>query len=407
MQLKGVVLKKGKERVLLKRHPWIFSGAVLAYPEGFVNGSLSAVFSFEKELLGYGYFNRNCSLCGRMVSFGDEDPHEALRKNLKRALDLRQRLFEKTKTTAYRLVNGEGDGLPGLIVDRYGDFLVLQIGTLGMEKLKNEIVGHLTALLRPEGILEKSSSSSRKEEGLEALQACLFGRMFDEVEILENGKRFSVACQKGQKTGFFLDQREMRALVERHARGKKVLNAFGYSGAFSVYALKGGAQKADTVDLSIEALALAKKNLALNGLESSENGFFQQDVFAFLSGASSKEPGKETRPRPESGFFEYDLVILDPPAFAKKKADLSRAAGGYQELNRLALQRMPKGSFLLSSSCSYFIDEKLFSQILFAAALEAGREVRILSRHLQAPDHPRSIYHPEGDYLKSLFLYVD
>ena len=290
--------------------------------------------------------------------------------------------------TAYRLINAEGDGIPGLVADIYGKVVVLQATTCGIEKLKESIVEILIKLLAPSSIYEKSQGKAREQEGLESSEKLLYGKKIDEVQIEENGIKFLVRPEAGQKTGFFLDQREMRALVMRHAQGRRVLNCFSYTGGFSLAALKGGAQSATSIDICADALALAERNCALNDFS---HTVVKQDVFDYLK--------ESTLP--------FDLVILDPPAFAKKRSDVMNACRGYKEINRLAIQKMPPGSLLLTSSCSHYIDETLFQNLLFQAAHEAGRTVKILSRHHNAFDHPLSLYHPEGHYLKSLLLYIN
>jgi 23S rRNA (cytosine1962-C5)-methyltransferase len=384
LRVKKVILKPGKEKPILSRHHWIFSGA-LQYPLTCEVGELLPVYSASQHLLGWAYFNPKCSLAGRMVSFGEGDPLLSIEKHLKEALQLRHQLFNKSNTNGYRLVNGEGDLLPGLIVDRYNDSLVLQIGTYGMEKLISFIVDQLNQLL-PEctTIYEKSSLPSRKLEGLPDYEGHLKGNQKQTV-MLENGLRFLIDFEEGQKTGFFLDQREMRAFIAEYASNKRVLNCFAYSGGFSLYAARKGAI-VDSLDISGKALAWAKENFRLNGLE---GNFIEEDAFDFLKRSA----------------LEYDMIILDPPAFAKKKEDVKNAMSGYRELNRLVLSKMPPG-YLLTCSCSYHIDEELFQKLIFQAALMAKREVKILSRHRMAPDHPVNLYHPESDYLKSLFLYV-
>lgn len=385
----GVILKPGREQSVLNRHHWIFSGAIQSYPANFVDGEIYPVFSSKGELLGHGYFNRRCSLAGRLVSFGQLGPHDSLKNHLAEALKLRQLVYKQTE--AVRLVNGESDHLPGLIVDRYGPGLVIQISTLGMEKLKSFLVKQLTGLLQPEFIYEKSLLPSRKEEGLEDFEGLLYGQIREPVLIEEQGIKFKVYLSEAQKTGFFLDQREMRQLVRQLAGGKKVLDGFSYTGGFALSALKGGAVQVDLVDYSRKALDTAKENLILNGFSESSFNLINQDMFDFLNHQKQ---------------LDYELVILDPPAFAKKKADEKSATKAYRELNRLAIEKMPSGSFLLTFSCSYHIDSQLFQKIIFQAALEAGREVKIIQRHRQAFDHPVSIFHPESDYLKGFLLYV-
>lgn len=383
--MKTCTLKPGKEKPLLNRHHWIFSGAIDVLPS-FDPGAILSVESSQGVLLGHAYFNRASSIIGRMIAFGEDEPLEAIERAIKDAIQLRKSLF-KEQTTAYRLINAEGDGLPGLIVDVYGNVLVIQISTLGMERLKLTVLRILQEELCPEAILEKSLSPSRKEEGLAPFQGVLLGEIPNPLTILENGLKFEVDPEKGQKTGFFLDQREMRAYVGRISKGKKVLNVFAYTGGFSVYALAGGALSVDSVDISKEAMALAEKNCSMNGFKSN---CFAEDAFEFLRASP----------------LDYDLVILDPPAFAKKAKDVVQACRGYKDINRIALQKMAPGSTLITCSCSHFVDEKLFGQVIFQAAAEAKRKVRIIGRHLLAPDHPVNLFHPEGNYLKSLVLYI-
>ncbi|MGC8746018.1 MAG: class I SAM-dependent rRNA methyltransferase [Candidatus Saccharicenans sp.] len=386
----AVVLKPGREQSVLKRHHWLFSGAIQSYPGNMTDGQIYPVFSSSGQLLGQAYFNRRCSLAGRLISFGRQDPLLAIKNNLVTAARARDKLYPQAESV--RLVNGESDHLPGLIVDRYGPGLVIQISTLGMEKLKPFLLDQLMALFQPQFIYEKSNSPSRREEGLEETEKLISGYLPEPIQIDENDIKFKIYLRQSQKTGFFLDQREMRQLVRQLAPGLKVLDGFSYTGGFALAALKGGAVRADLVDYSGSALQTAKENLILNGY--SENSFrlIEGDMFDFLE--------KTKR-------LDYDLVILDPPAFAKKKADQKPAIKAYRELNRLALSKMPNGSFLLTFSCSYYISPELFQKIIFQAALEAGREAKIIQRHRQAFDHLVSIFHPESDYLKGFLLMIN
>ena len=388
----SVILKPGRDKAVRNRHHWIFSGAVARLPD-FEDGAVLAVRSADGEHLGYAYFNRRSSIVGRMIGFGNTPPQDAIRGSLEGALALRKAFFDPAVTNARRLVNAEGDALPGLVVDLYDDVLVVQIATLGMEKLKPLILELLVAAVKPRTVYEKSDLPARREEGLEEFEGLLYGDRAgaDRVDILEEGLPFRVRPARSQKTGFYLDQREMRSLVRRLARGKRVLNAFSYTGAFTVCALKGGASRADSVDSSEAALGLAEENLELNGLPSSSGYFIAADVFEFL----------------RSPDLDYDFIILDPPAFAKKRTDVVQACRGYKDINRLAVQRVRPGGLVLTFSCSHFIETALFRQVVFQASLEAGRRVRILQEHRQAADHPVNVYHPETAYLKGLLLYVD
>lgn len=385
-----VYLKPGKEKPLLNRHPWVFSGAIQSYPKDYIDGAIVAIRSSNGKHLASGYFNRNCSLAGRIISFGESPPLEQLKSNLDAAIKLRDSFIIPEITNAYRLVNAEGDSIPGLIVDRYADFLVVQIGTLGMESLKPWLIQYFEQKLKPTGIYEKSQLPSRNEEGLLPTEVLLRGSLPHEIEIRENGLRFWVSVQQGQKTGFFLDHREMRQWVREISNGKRVLNAFGYTGAFSVNALAGGAKHVDTVDISEKAIETAKRNVAMNGFGEDCTCFHTADVFSYLREQS----------------MNYDLVILDPPAFAKRQKDVVAACRGYKDINRLAMQRMPPHSILMTSSCSYYVDDALFQKVLFQAASEAGRDVKIIGTHRLAKDHPISLFHPEGQYLKSFLLYI-
>lgn len=384
-----VVLKPGREKSLLQRHPWIFSGAIAKRPE-IEPGALCRVESAVGELLGTGYFHfRAPSLVGRMVSFGDEQPEKALTRCLYQAVTLRKELCAP-KTDGYRLIHGEADGFPGLIVDRYGEVLVVQVGTLGMEKLKPFWLKLLIEELQPQAIFEKSTSHSRKEEGLVSFQALLYGTLPESLRIQEYGISMQVDVVGGQKTGLFLDQRQLRNQVRALAKGKRVLNLFSYTGGFTLQALAGGALGVDSVDISPSALAICRHDIEKNGLNLAACGFFCQDVFRFLESAS----------------LNYDLVILDPPAFAKKSKDVTRAFSAYKELNRLVISKMPTPSILVTASCSYHLSAAQFQQLLFIAAGEGKKRAKLISRHPLAYDHPIDLAHPESDYIKSALLYL-
>jgi len=386
----GVILKSGKEKPIKNFHHWIFSGAIQSASE-FSDGDILTVYSSTQEFLGHAYFNSRTSISGRMIAWGDELVDDAIEKRIFSAIQMREKIFSDADTNAYRLINSEGDGLPGLIVDKYNKILVIQIATAGMEKLKEKVIKILSEKLAPEAIYEKSDIPSRREEGLKLFEGLLAGKMPENVEIVEQGRKFFVDILTGQKTGFFLDQREMRGYVEKISAGKNVLNCFGYTGGFSVYSAVGRAKKVTTVDISENALQTAEKNFILNGLGMDNHDFIVADAFDYLR----NEP------------LNFDLIILDPPAFAKKKYDVVQACRGYKDINRVVLSKMPPQSILVTSSCSYHIDPGLFQQVIFQATREANRRVRIIGRHLQAPDHPLNIYHPEGEYLKSLVLFVE
>ena len=374
----------------MNRHPWIFSGAVQSLPD-FVDGELLPIASADGEVLASAYFNRKSSIIGRVVAWGEHDPFEALRERTSAAVTLRARLIDGAATNALRVLNGEGDGVPGLVADLYADVLVLQVGTLGIEKLKPFLIERLCELLNPRVVLERSFGSSRKEEGLVDFQGVLRGEACASVEVRENGHQFLISFEHAQKTGFFLDQRDMRALVGSLAKDRTVLNCFSYTGGFSVYAAHGGAKSTTSIDSSKDAIALARKNLELNRLEAGRNDCIVADVFEYLR---SVDDGA-------------DLIILDPPAFAKKKNHVAQAAKGYNDINRLAFEKILPGGIVVTCSCSHYVTEDLFRKIIFSAAREARREVKIIHKHRQAFDHPVSVYHPEGEYLKGFVLQVE
>ncbi|MGB7128984.1 MAG: class I SAM-dependent rRNA methyltransferase [Candidatus Rhabdochlamydia sp.] len=386
---KRAILKPGREKPLLNRHPWIFSGAIDSLPE-FEQGEILEVYSSSGQYLAQAYFHKDNSLAARVLTFDCDLEDAMLNKHLDRAVALRKKLFCQKATNCFRLVNAEADELPGLIIDIYGTIAVMQINTWGMQRLKEKILSLLLKKFPLKGVLEKSVSSARLQEGLEKKKAVLFGEVPQELIVKENGLSMCVTPEEGQKTGLFLDQREMRQLIFRHAKGKRVLNCFSYTGGFSLFALAAGAKHVTSIDISKKACELARKNTLLNKFPIEAHTIIQTDVFEYLR---QKE-------------LPFDLVILDPPAFAKRRQDLNNACYGYKEINRLSLAKMPYDSLLLSSSCSYFINEALFRQLLFQVAADVKRSVSILSKHIQTPDHPISLFHPEGDYLKSFFLRI-
>jgi len=385
-----LILKAGKEKPILQKHHWIYSGAVAHLPP-FDEGDTAEVYSKQGEKLGIALLNRGRSIIGHMLAFQNETLSEALSRRIRDAAILRRKWFDPQKTNAFRLINAEGDGIPGLIVDAYADALVVQVSNPGIERLKGEIVSLLIQEFNPKTIFEKSTSFLRRKEGLNEVRALLHGDFNQEVEILENGLRFSVDLLEGQKTGLFLDQRDMRAQVRELSSNRRVLNCFAYTGGFSVSALAGSASHVDSVEISAKCQPRLEKNISLNGLSSERHQFVKADVFDFLKTAD----------------FNYDLIILDPPAFVKKRDDIAKAFRAYKDMNAHVMRKMAPGSLLLTCSCSYHVEESLFQNILFRAASESKRNIRIIGRHRQAYDHPVSIFHPESSYLKSFLLYVD
>jgi len=383
-----IILKPGRDRSLRSFHPWVFSGAIDQWDLS-ENGGSARVVSDSGEDLGCGYFNRQTSIAGRMLCFDRREPLDALRDNIRAACAIRARLIGPS-TTGFRVINSEGDNIPGLVVDRYADVLVIQVGTLGMQLLLPTVIELLVSELNPKALYEKSLLPSRKEEGLESQHGFLYGESPDEVQFTEHGLTFIAALQDSQKTGFFLDQREMRAAVEGYARQRSVLNCFAYSGGFSAYALRGGATQVISLDSSASACALASRNIELNFPGCQTHQSIVDDVFDFLR--------KDQR--------RFDLIILDPPAFAKHRGQVEKAVTGYREINRVAMNKLTPGGVLVTCSCSHFVDPTIFQRTVFEAARDAKRGVQILQNHSQAADHPINLYHPEGSYLKSLVLWV-
>jgi 23S rRNA (cytosine1962-C5)-methyltransferase len=386
-----ITLKPGREKAILNRHPWIFSGSLEKIPVCQA-GEILPIYSSDGKFLAQGFCHPERSLAVRVFDDSKEAPDLIIKRKITSAYHLRKQVIDFSKTDCYRLINAEGDGLSGLIVDIYGDMIVIQIATWGMERLKSEIIKELKKLIHPRAIFEKSISSSRTLEGLEDFTAVLEGDVPDKMIVKENNLLFSLDPRVGQKTGLFLDQREMRSLVEKHAKGRAVLNAFSYTGGFSLAALRGGAKEACSIDSDKRALDSARENTLLNGFSLEKHTLLDRDCFKYFQ---------------TEDFSSFDFVILDPPAFAKKKADISSAARAYRDLNQKVMEKAPVGSFLLTCSCSYFVDKTLFRQLLFQAGILAKRQIRILEEHRMAEDHPTGLYHPEGEYLKSFFLYLE
>jgi 23S rRNA (cytosine1962-C5)-methyltransferase len=385
-----VYLKKDREAPVLRGHPWIFSGAVDSIEGDPEAVGVADVFDHKKIWIARGLYNPKSQIRVRLLTWREETiDRDFFTRQIAQALALRQDFLSPT-TSAYRLINGEGDFLPGLIVDRYADFLVCQFFTAGLELFKDEIVAALSALESVHGIFEKSEGRVRDEEGLGHFVGAVFGAEPPEtIPIEENGFKFLVDVRRGQKTGFFLDQRDNRAFLSTLARGRTLLDCFSYSGAFSLYALGGGAKEVISIDSSRPALELAEKNLALNGFPDGGE-LLKGDAFAYL-----KECGRT-----------FDVIVLDPPSLAPKRSDVTAATGGYKFLNLHALKHLNPGGYLLTFSCSQHLSTDLFQKVVFGAAVDAGRKVSLVKRLGQPIDHPVSLHHPEGEYLKGLVLRV-
>lgn len=387
---KKAVLKKGKEKVLDGMHPWIFSGAFEGVPVC-EPGEIVDVVDHKGTFCAVAYLNPVCSIAARILSFQPEADIEALlERRLSTAWRLRKQTLQGT-TDGLRWIQAEGDGLPGLIIDVYGDVAVMQISTYGMERFREFLLHRFKTVCKFRGVFEKSNSASRKLEGLPEVIRWWKEPAEKQLQIQENGIRYCVDVERGQKTGFFLDQRDMRALIRQISNGLDVLNCYAYSGGFSLQALAGGARTVDSVDSSAEACELIEKNLACNDVAASRHHTFCQDAFEVLQAKPAA----------------YDLVILDPPAFVKREKDKAQGRKKYLALNRSGLRAIKSSGYLLTASCSYFMDESSFLHMALEACKLEGRTARILSTHRMALDHPSSLFHREGSYLKSLLLYVE
>ncbi len=391
---KAVYLKKGKEESLLRFHPWVFSGAVARADEGLSEGETVRVVSSAGECLGTGHYQIG-SIAVRILSFSDRDLDGAFwRERLSSALEVRRALglAGGGGNTVFRLVHGEGDHLPGLVIDCYNDTAVMQAHSVGMHLCREEICGALVdvAAGRIKNIYYKSATTLPFKAGLGQEDGFIFGGTRDNTAV-ENGLTFRIDWLRGQKTGFFVDQRDNRALVEKYSRGRRVLNMFCYTGGFSVYALRGGALEVHSVDSSEKAVELTRENVETNFPGDTRHRAFAEDAFRFLAGVRDK----------------YDLVILDPPAFAKHRMALHNALKGYIRLNARGLEAVKPGGMVFTFSCSQVVTKDQFRSAVFTAAAAARRKVRVLHQLHQPADHPINIYHPEGEYLKGLVLYVE
>ena len=412
-----IILKKGREDSLLRFHPWVFSGAIAQIVGEPAEGDIVGVFSQGGDFLAYGHYQIG-SIAVRVLSFAGEDvlSPDFWRNMIARALLVRVAaglacpvspaaepveatgLVERPAlTNCYRLIHGEGDGLPGLIIDYYDGVCVMQAHSVGMFRAKGAICEALKSVYGPslKAVYDKSSGTAPFKAGLDLVDGYLYrSESFsdDEQIVLENGHKFFVNWTEGQKTGFFLDQRENRALVGKYSKGRNVLNLFCYTGGFSVYALGAGAVHVDSVDSSRKAIDMVERNMSLNSFEPSRHTGYCADAIEFL------------RNVPED---KYDLMIVDPPAFAKHRGALNNALRAYQRLNAAAISKVAPGGLVFTFSCSQVVDKEAFALAVFSAAAQTGRSVRILDRLNQPADHAVNIYHPEGEYLKGLLLYVE
>lgn len=394
MAYKKVFLKPGKEESLKRFHPWIFSGAISKYEQEPEEGEVVEVYTSSKEYIATGHFQIG-SIAVRVLSFVPcEINRDFWKEKLAIAYDVRKCIGVacNPNNNTYRLVHGEGDNLPGLVIDIYGKTAVMQAHSPGMHYSRNDLASALAEVM--DGVIEniyyKSETTLPYKAGLGQENGFIFGGSNENVAI-ENGLKFHVDWLKGQKTGFFVDQRENRALLEKYSKGRSVLNMFCYTGGFSFYAMRGGAKLVHSVDSSAKAVELTEKNVELNFPGDERHKAYAEDAFKYLDNMEDN----------------YDLIILDPPAFAKHKDALRNALQGYRRLNAKAFSKIKPGGILFTFSCSQVVTKENFRNAVFTAAAMSGRNVRILHQLTQPADHPVNIYHPEGEYLKGLVLYVE
>ncbi|GHA59003.1 class I SAM-dependent rRNA methyltransferase [Pontibacter akesuensis] len=387
-------LAPGKEHSLQRQHPWVFSGAIRKADGEPAEGDVVEVYSSKREFLAMGHYALG-SIAVRIFSFEQVEPDYAFwKQKVQKAYDYRQRLglTDNPETDVYRLVYAEGDGVPGLIVDFYKDTAVVQTHSLGMYGIREHISKALQEIYggRLRAVYDKSAESLPPKSPVQAENGYLFGKSEGGVVVTENGNKFFVDWESGQKTGFFIDQRENRDLLSRYVKDKSVLNTFCYTGGFSVYSLNAGAKEVHSVDVSKKAIELTDKNAELSQAPE-KHAAYAMDTFEFMKGKEDK----------------YDVIILDPPAFAKSKNVRHNALMGYKRLNAEALKKIKPGGILFTFSCSQVVDKYLFNNTVMAAAIDAGRKIKIMHHLSQPADHPISIFHPEGEYLKGLVLFVE
>ena len=392
----SVVLKKNRAKPVLQRHPWVYSGAIQRIDDGIEDGDIVDVRDAGNNWLSRGYVNRHSQIVVRLLTWNQAEPVDGdfWRRRLAQAKDVRLGLAADISTTAYRVVHAESDYLPGLVVDLYGEWLVAQFLTLGMERRKAEIVSALVNVFAPKGVYERSDVDARALDGLEKQVGLLWGEEPPEtVEVLENANRFVVDVRRGQKTGFYLDQRENRARLASVCTGAEVLDAFAYSGACSAYAASGSAGRVTLVESSGPALEMARRNLAYTRLKSDGVEYVEGNVFSVLRGFRAQ--GRR-----------FNIIVLDPPKFASSEKQVRSATRAYKDVNRLAFQLLRPSGTLFTTSCSGAVSPDLFQKVVFAAAIDAGRQAQIIGSLSQSADHPVALTFPQGAYLKGLIARV-
>lgn len=378
---------------VLGRHPWIFSGGLEHIPEGLTPGAPVILTNQRGDFLAQGYFGGYSQIAVRVWSYDEKETLDSnfFNRRVKRALNTRETFLTGTGTNAYRLINSENDFLPGLIVDRYADYLVVQFHTQGIEFWKDQIIASVVEMVSPAGVYERSDALGRRHESLPSATGLLYGEVPDQVAVTENGIKFLVDIKRGQKTGFFLDQRDKRKALQKYSPGKKVLNTFSYTGGFSLYALQAGAAQVVSVDVSQPALDLAEQALALNQLDRSKAEFVCADVKEYLK---TLTPG------------EFDVIILDPPAFIKDRHKKGQGIKGYQYINDLAVKNLREGQVLVSCSCSAHLSLEELRKIVLEAGAKNKKSLQILETFTHGLDHPQLVSFSESEYLKVVFCLI-
>lgn len=395
MEFKGIVkIKKGREQNLLRKHPWVFSGAIYEKPEKLEDGDLVQLADYTGNIIGFGHFH-NGSIAIKILGFGKESYDKSFwQVKLRSALELRKFLMDRINVTnCFRWVHGEGDGLPGLIIDVYAETLVIQCHSIGMHRQIMEIADACASCFHEQNIsiIDKSKDSLPAAYGRSFENRIISGNA-NPVVVKENGLQFEIDPILGQKTGFFLDQRENRKLLGEYAKGRKVLNAFCYTGGFSIYAAANKALEITSIDISQKAIDGCLRNFELNALNRQMHTEICEDVYDYLKSMPSDH---------------FDMIVLDPPAFAKTLDKRHHAVQAYKRLNHIAMKKIQRAGILFTFSCSQVVGEELFYNTIVSAGIESGRNIRVIHKLTQAPDHPVNLFHPEGNYLKGLVLYVE